>query len=72
MPSARLASPVMDAQGEPKSDRHSQPIDKRKFHDLRRHNQYAGKVARMLELKRERRIERVAELQRKHRLHQAR
>ena len=42
------------------------------FRDLRARSEYAAKVSRMLEARRERRIERVMKLQRKHRLHQAR
>ena len=46
--------------------------DRNAFADLRRHNEYAARVARLLEAKRERHIEQVRRLQRKHRLHQAR
>jgi hypothetical protein len=42
------------------------------FADLRRHNEYAARVARLLEAKRKRRVEQVVRLQRKHRLRQAR
>ncbi|MBV8431192.1 MAG: hypothetical protein JO244_08525 [Solirubrobacterales bacterium] len=42
------------------------------FADLRRHNAYAAQVARLLEARRERRIEQVIRMQRKHRFHQAR
>jgi hypothetical protein len=42
------------------------------FADLRKHNAYAARVARMLEAKRNRHIERVIQAQRKHRIHQAR
>lgn len=42
------------------------------FRDLRARSEYAAKVARMLEARRERRIEPAMKLQRKQRLHQAR
>lgn len=42
------------------------------FADLRRHNEYAARVAHLLEAKRKRHIQQVLQLQRKQRLHQAR
>jgi hypothetical protein len=42
------------------------------FANLRRHNAYAARVARLLDAKRERQISRVVQTQRKHRSHQAR
>ncbi len=42
------------------------------FADLRRHNEYAARVARLLEAKRKRHIQQVLQLQRKQRPHQAR
>ncbi|HLY48432.1 MAG TPA: hypothetical protein VKR21_04490 [Solirubrobacteraceae bacterium] len=44
----------------------------RVFADLRRHNEYAARVARLVDAERRRRVEHVLHLQRKHRLHQAR
>lgn len=42
------------------------------FRDLRRRNEYSAKVARMLEARRERLIERIIQANRKRRRHQAR
>ena len=42
------------------------------FADLRRDNEYAARVARLLEGKRKRHVEQVLQFQRKHRIHQAR
>jgi hypothetical protein len=44
----------------------------RAFGDLRRSNEYAHRVARMLEAKRRRRIEQVLRAQRQHRTRHAR
>lgn len=54
------------------SGRTSRSDDKQLFRDLRARSQYAAKVARMLEMRRERRIEQVMTVQRKQRVHQAR
>lgn len=48
------------------------PDLKTMFRDLRRSNEYRARVARMLQEKRERHIEQVLTLQRKHRVHQSR
>jgi len=42
------------------------------FRDLRRSNEYAARVRRLLEAKRQRGIEQAIKAQRKHRGHQAR
>lgn len=42
------------------------------FADLRRHNDYAARVARAIESRRKRRIEQVMTVQRKHRTQQVR
>lgn len=59
----------MEAHAEKSSVSSSPPEQKRLFRDLRGHT---AKVARALELKRRRRIERVIQVQRKRKVHQSR
>ena len=66
-----LPSWVMDADQNKGSPSPSQSKQKRQFRDLRG-TAISEKVARALELNRERRIERIIDLQRKRRVHQAR
>lgn len=62
----------MSSHAEPNFPGPSRAEHKRLFRDLRVRNEYGARVADMLRIKRERRIERVIQAQRKHRIHQAR
>jgi hypothetical protein len=62
-----MKSPSQHQREKPSADEPS-----RSFRDLRRHNLYAERVAKMLEAKRERRIEQVIKAHRKHRSQHAR